>query len=189
MQNAPNNIREALDQGGFDWDSGKVYIVKPAGSGLVQVENNDPGLDMKGNYYALDKEFVYMSCLASILGRTGIFPARAPREVDIVEVDLDVFFGDDPIKGMVKEIVDGIEVFSVPDATKGKPIGGFNFHIVGSKDIPLFVISLTEKEAVQLFFTEVANIARQTMAIRAMESIILGEAVKKSKEDPEGTGN
>jgi len=190
MKEGANNIREALTECGFDWDSGKVYLANPSPDehGLMEVPHNDPGLDVKGNYFASDKGFAYMSCVMSIFGRQGIFLGKVRLEaVDVIEINLDVFFDGDPLKQMLKEVIGGIKVVSMLDATP-KP-SGLELHIVGSKDVPFFVVALSEEEAIRIFFERIRHSARQSVANRALENLMVAAMMQGIGPDGDGCGD
>lgn len=179
---SPNSVKEALDQCGFDWNNGEVYIIDlNSDQRLVHVnQQNINRLDIKQGYYAVDNDFVYMSCIAfNAVGQMGVFPGKiSKKSVDIIEINLDAFYGNDPVKEMVSRILENESVISAVDANISTE-DGFKLHIVGSKELPYFVVALTEDEAIKIFYGMLGQIARQAMVDQLRQSWPITEPLKR----------
>ncbi len=155
------SIRDALTDCGFDWGSGSVSIVNLQSdtTGLVKVQQGDPRLDRRGPYLAVDGNHYYLSAFIDMLGTKGIFPAKLARNsVETIEINLVRYFDGDPHKDLLINLVGDIEIISAVDVQNlGK---GACLNVVGSRDIPFFVVALTEKEAIRLFMERLRLTAR-----------------------------
>lgn len=182
-----NTIRKALAAGGFDWDNGKIFLrhEDPTEHRLVEVNNSDPRLDGQGFYFATDKTFGYMAAFVSV-GQGGIFPAKVRKDsVDEITVNLDLYFEDSPLKDLVKDVIGNLKIISAPDVQG--PNEDLTLHIVGSKDVPFFVVSRSEERSIRLFMDRFEQTAKQTVANRRMVDTMI--AVMMQDHGEEGEAN